>query len=103
MTDLLSDAEIRQRLAALPAWQRAGSEIRAQFRAADFRAAIALVNAVAEAAEAANHHPDIDIRYDRVLFVLSTHSAGGLTGNDFALAGEIDRLAQRNGAAPSSA
>jgi 4a-hydroxytetrahydrobiopterin dehydratase len=102
MTDLLSEAEIRERLAGLPAWQRTGTQITAEFRAADFRGAIALVNGVADAAEAANHHPDIDIRYDRVLFVLSTHSAGGLTGSDFALASEIDRIAQRNGAAPSS-
>ena len=58
----------------------------------DFAAALAFVNAVGAAAEAANHHPDIDIRWNKVHLVLSTHSAGGLTVLDLALAAAIDRL-----------
>ena len=58
----------------------------------DFAAALAFVNAVGAAAEAANHHPDIDIRWNKVHLVLSTHSAGGLTVLDIALAAAIDRL-----------
>ena len=61
---------------------------------ADFRAAIALVNAVADAAEAANHHPDIEVRrYRRVTFTLTTHAAGAITQRDLDLAGQIDALA----------
>jgi 4a-hydroxytetrahydrobiopterin dehydratase len=58
----------------------------------DFAAALAFVNAVGAAAEAANHHPDIDIRWNKVRLVLTTHSAGGLTVLDIALAAAIDRL-----------
>jgi 4a-hydroxytetrahydrobiopterin dehydratase len=74
-----------------------GSEIRAQFRAPDFVGAMVLVNAVAELAERAGHHPDIDIRYNRVALALSTHSEGGLTGKDFDLAGQIDAAAAAQG------
>ena len=58
----------------------------------DFAASLAFVNVVAAAAEAANHHPDIDIRWNKVHLVLTTHSAGGLTVLDIALAAAIDRL-----------
>jgi 4a-hydroxytetrahydrobiopterin dehydratase len=58
----------------------------------DFAAALQFVNAVGAAAEAANHHPDIDIRWNKVTLVLTTHSAGGLTVLDLALAGAVDRL-----------
>ncbi len=97
---MLSDASITEHLVALPAWRRAGQEIRAGYRAPDFPAAIALVDAVAIKAEAANHHPDIDIRYSSVDFVLSTHSEGGLTEKDFALARDIDDAASAAGARP---
>lgn len=67
-----------------------------ELKLADFVAAIALVNRVAEVAEAANHHPDILVHgWNKVRLTLSTHSEGGLTDADFALAAEIDRLAQR--------
>jgi len=83
---LLSDAEIDVRLARLPGWARHGDEIRRTFSFADFAQAIAFVNRVAVFAEAADHHPDIDVRYSKVTLALSTHSAGGLTASDFDLA-----------------
>jgi 4a-hydroxytetrahydrobiopterin dehydratase len=97
MTQLLSDTQIADELAALPTWSRVGDEIRCEFQADDFLGAMALTNAVAVVAQAADHHPDIDIRYDRVLFALSSHSDGGLTGKDFALAREIDAAAAQAG------
>jgi 4a-hydroxytetrahydrobiopterin dehydratase len=98
MTDLLTDAEITQSLARLPGWRRDGDEICARYQAADFVAAVALVDEVALRAEAAGHHPDIDIRWNRVSFVLSTHSDGGLTGKDMSLASEISDAAEAAGA-----
>jgi 4a-hydroxytetrahydrobiopterin dehydratase len=92
---LLTDAEIDQRLAALGDWQREDdAAIAREWKLADFAAAIAFVNAVAQLAEAANHHPDILVHgWNKVRLTLSTHSQGGLTDADFALAGEIDGLA----------
>ncbi len=85
----LDEEQITRRLAALPGWQRQGEEIRRTFAFADFKAALAFVNRVGELAEAANHHPDIDIRYSRVTLALTTHDAGGLTVRDFDLAARI--------------
>jgi 4a-hydroxytetrahydrobiopterin dehydratase len=90
---LLDDHAIEAGLERLDGWIREGDEIRRTFEFDSFQPAIDFVNRVAEAAEAANHHPDIDIRYSRVTLALSTHSAGGLTKRDFALAGRIDELA----------
>jgi 4a-hydroxytetrahydrobiopterin dehydratase len=73
-------------------WTREGDELVTSVKLHDFRAALAFVNSVGEAAEAANHHPDIDIRWNTVRLVLSTHSAGGLTLLDLALAQAIDQL-----------
>jgi len=89
----LTDAELAEALASLAAWSRDGAVIRRTVELADFRAAIALVNAVADAAEAANHHPDMHITgYRRVSFELTTHAAKALTWRDIELAGEIDRI-----------
>ena len=91
---LLSDSEISERLAARPDWRR-GEEgwIETDRQFSDFAAAIAFVNRVAELAEAANHHPDILVHgWNKVRLTLSTHSEGGLTAADFALAGQIDEL-----------
>lgn len=63
------------------------------FTFSDFLAAIRFVNAVAEVAEAADHHPDIDIRYNKVTLALTTHDSGGLTEKDFALAAQADTIA----------
>ena len=98
MTNLLADADITESLARLPGWRRDGDEIRARYQAEDFVAAIALVDEVALCAEAAGHHPDIDIRWNRVSFVLSTHSDGGLTAKDMSLASEISAAAEAAGA-----
>jgi 4a-hydroxytetrahydrobiopterin dehydratase len=95
---LLTDAEITERLAALDGWERDGDTIRRTVKLKGFRAAIALVDAVADAAEAANHHPDIAIHdYNRATFTLTTHAARGLTFRDFDLAAEIDRLVAAHG------
>jgi 4a-hydroxytetrahydrobiopterin dehydratase len=89
----MSDSEVKDALADLPGWDLAGSDIVKEYKFADFLAAMAFVNQVAEAAEAANHHPDIDIRWNKVRLALSTHSEGGLTSNDFSLAAQIESLA----------
>jgi 4a-hydroxytetrahydrobiopterin dehydratase len=73
-------------------WQREGDELVTTVELHDFAAALAFVNAVGAAAEAANHHPDIDIRWNKVHLVLTTHDSGGLTVLDVALAAAIDRL-----------
>lgn len=91
----LPDAEIEQRLTEIGGWRRGeGSSIVRELKFADFASAIAFVNSVADLAEAANHHPDILVHgWNMVRLTLSTHSEGGLTGADFTLAGQIDRIA----------
>jgi len=90
---LLTDPEIAQRLAETPAWRKEGATIVRDLQLPDFAAAVALVGGVAEVAEAANHHPDILLHgWNKLRLTLSTHSEGGLTAADFALAREIDRL-----------
>jgi 4a-hydroxytetrahydrobiopterin dehydratase len=93
MAEPLDDATIEARLAALDGWTRDGDEIRKDFTRAGFPEAIAFVVRVGFLAEAANHHPDIDIRWRTVHLTLSTHDAGGLTALDFELAGRIDEAA----------
>jgi 4a-hydroxytetrahydrobiopterin dehydratase len=92
VVELLSDEEITAALAGLPGWARSGDSITTTMELADFRAAILYTGAVAYLAEAANHHPDILIQWNKVTLTLSTHSAGGLTGADMALAGQISAL-----------
>jgi 4a-hydroxytetrahydrobiopterin dehydratase len=89
---LLSDEEITEALASLPGWTRSGDSITATVQLADFREAILYTGAIAYLAEAANHHPDVLIQWNRVTLTLSTHSAGGLTGADMNLAGQITAL-----------
>lgn len=91
--NLLSDPELKAALADLPAWSRSGRAITRTFEFPDFVAAIAFVNRVATEAEKAWHHPDIDIRWNKVTLSLTTHDAGGLTAKDLALAASFDRLA----------
>jgi len=92
---LLSDAEVEQRLTGLPDWHAVQTRsIAREFAFANFADAITFVNRVAEAAEVADHHPDILLHgWNKVRLTLCTHSQGGLTEADFALAGGIDRLA----------
>lgn len=89
---LLDESAIAEGLAGLPEWRREGDTIRRELRFPSFPAAIAFVDRVAELAEAADHHPDIDIRWRRVLLTLSTKASHGLTWRDFDLAGRIDGL-----------
>ncbi|MGW6916790.1 4a-hydroxytetrahydrobiopterin dehydratase [Kitasatospora sp. NPDC054939] len=86
----LTEDEITAGLAGLTDWAREGDSLVRTADAPDFPAAIRVVTAVAETAEAMDHHPDIDIRWRTLRFVLSTHSAGGLTALDLDLAARID-------------
>jgi 4a-hydroxytetrahydrobiopterin dehydratase len=89
---VLDDSAIQSALRELPGWRREGDNIVKTFEFDDFRSAMLFVNRVADAAESANHHPDIDIRWNKVTLALSTHAAGGLTENDVKLASRIERL-----------
>jgi 4a-hydroxytetrahydrobiopterin dehydratase len=90
---VFSVEEVAEALAGLPEWSGDPEGIRRTVNAASFLAAIKLVDAVAVVAEEVDHHPDIDIRWRKVTFVLSTHSAGGVTKRDISLARRIDDLA----------
>ncbi|MFO7169565.1 MAG: 4a-hydroxytetrahydrobiopterin dehydratase [Chloroflexota bacterium] len=92
MAATLSSEDIASRLEALVGWTREGDAIRKTFKLASFPAAIAFVTHVGFLAEAAGHHPDIDIRWRSVTLTLTTHDAGGLTEKDFALAAQIDEI-----------
>ena len=87
----LTTVQIKRALARLPGWRKTGSTITRTFQFKDFPAAIKFVNAVAKLAEQAWHHPDIDIRWNKVTLTLTTHDAGGLTRKDFTLAREFDQ------------
>ena len=89
---LLTEPEITAELVAVPAWTRDGDSITTLTQRADFKDALLYVGAVAYLAESANHHPDITIAWNKVTLTLSTHSAGGLTTADFALARQISAL-----------
>lgn len=89
----LDEAAVGRALAALPAWKCDGQIIARTYEFKDFPAAMKFVNAVAVMAEQVQHHPDIDVRWNRVTLALTTHDAGGLTAKDFALARECDAQA----------
>jgi 4a-hydroxytetrahydrobiopterin dehydratase len=90
---VLTDNEIQQALGSLQGWQRNGTAIQRVFRFPDFKGAMQFVNKVADAAERANHHPDIDIRYNTVTMALVSHDAGGVTQRDVRMADVISKLA----------
>lgn len=90
---VLSEAEVQQALGRLPGWQRAGIQIQRTFQFPDFAGAIEFVNRVANAAEQANHHPDIDIRYNKVVMALVSHDSGGITERDVGMAERINQIA----------
>ena len=92
MSEILTAAELKQELKRVPEWDQEKKAIERTFEFDDFTQAIDFVNAVAEISEEEEHHPDIDLRYNRVRLVLSTHSKGGLTMRDFDLAERIDTL-----------
>lgn len=89
---LLEQTEIEQRLQSLPGWQQRDRAIECQRVFEDFVTAIAFVNRLVEPAEAANHHPDLGISYNKVTIALTTHDEGGLTEKDFDLAQAIAAL-----------
>jgi 4a-hydroxytetrahydrobiopterin dehydratase len=91
VAELLEDEEIEQRLSELGDWHREEDEIEKTFELDDFATAMEFVNDVARLAERYDHHPDIDIRYNKVRLSLSTHSEGGLTNLDFTLANDIEQ------------
>jgi 4a-hydroxytetrahydrobiopterin dehydratase len=87
-----SAEEIAQHLTTIPDWHLENGALVRCFSFTDFREAMSFVNSVASVAEHAGHHPDIDIRYNKVNLALSSHDAGGITERDFSLAGEIGRI-----------
>ncbi len=89
----LSAVDVTERLKSLPGWRLEGKEIVRTFEFPDFAAAMRFVNAVAEQAESAGHHPDIDVRYNKVKLALSSHDAGGLTERDMKMAEKLKQLA----------
>ena len=88
----LSQSEADARLRSLPEWKIEGGELTRTFTHKDFRGALAFVNKVGDLAEQAGHHPDIDIRYNKVRLALVTHDAGGITAKDFDLAAAVDKV-----------
>jgi 4a-hydroxytetrahydrobiopterin dehydratase len=88
----LSSTEITERLKAIPDWRLEKGALARSFSFSDFLEAMKFVNSVAAFAEQAGHHPDIDIRYNKVNLALSSHDAGGITERDFSLAAEIDGI-----------
>lgn len=92
---VLSDDEVREALAELPGWELIEGQIAKDYVLDDFRDAVALVVRIAFEAEAVNHHPDVDVRYNKVRLGLSTHSEGGVTEKDVALARTVESLAGR--------
>lgn len=86
----LSSNDVDERLKSVTGWKRDGDEIEKKFEFGDFKQSMQFVNKVAAAANAADHHPDIKIQYNKVMMTLSTHSEGGVTEKDFALAQQID-------------
>jgi 4a-hydroxytetrahydrobiopterin dehydratase len=94
MVERLSNEEIVQALAKLPGWSRDGDEIRKQYAFADFLGSIAFVGEVAKLAEAAGHHPDITINYNKVTLAMTTHDAGGLSERDVSLASQVDAISR---------
>jgi 4a-hydroxytetrahydrobiopterin dehydratase len=92
MADVLSAEEVRKQMKKVPEWELEGKAITKTVEFETFSDAVDYVNGVAEIAEDHDHHPDIDIRYTKVLLSLTTHSAGGLTPADFEAAAAIDSL-----------
>jgi len=89
---VLTPTELTQELTRLPGWELSEGSLTRMFSFSDFREAMSFINSVAALAERAGHHPDIDIRYNKVKLALSSHDAGGITEKDFSLAAEIGRM-----------
>jgi 4a-hydroxytetrahydrobiopterin dehydratase len=98
MAEVLSPADLATALERLPSWTGSTTAIERTVSAPDFLTGIRIVEEVAQAAEQTHHHPDIDIRWRRVRFALSTHDAGGVTSKDLDLAARIDQIASAHDA-----
>lgn len=96
MRTKLSDLEIQRALGRLAGWARRGDTLTKTYTFATFAEGISFVNRVAKAADASNHHPDIDIRYTKITCILSTHDAGGVTDADLKLAEAIEKAAAKS-------
>jgi 4a-hydroxytetrahydrobiopterin dehydratase len=88
----LSPEQIQEKLPTLTGWDVEGNTLRKDFEFSDFASAMIFVNRMAEAAEEANHHPDIDIRYSKVIVRLTSHDSGGITARDVKMAGTINQI-----------
>ncbi len=97
MSAVLNQAEIDLALQDLPGWAARGNSIERIFQFSDFVGAMEFVNKIAAAAEAANHHPDILINYNKVTLTLVSHDSGGVTQRDIRMAGKINKVAEENG------
>jgi 4a-hydroxytetrahydrobiopterin dehydratase len=93
VSTVLNHAEINLALQKLPGWTSRGNSIERELQFPDFVSAMKFVNAIAEAAESANHHPDILINYNRVTLTLVSHDSGGVTRRDIQMAGKINEIA----------
>jgi 4a-hydroxytetrahydrobiopterin dehydratase len=91
---LLSEAEVAERLAELPGWERKGDAIEKSFKREDFVGSVRFLDSIVTPAEEMGHHPDVAVSWDTVTVTITTHSEGGLTANDFELAGKIDALGE---------
>ena len=89
---LLSDSDIGQRLGQLDGWTRDGDAITKTFENGDFVGSVKFVDSLVEPAEGMGHHPDLELSWDKVKVTITNHAEGGLTENDFELAGKIDAL-----------
>jgi 4a-hydroxytetrahydrobiopterin dehydratase len=90
---LLSDSEIEERLGSFDGWSREGDAITKTFENGDFVGSVRFVDSLVEPAEGMGHHPDLELSWDKVKVTITNHAEGGLTANDFMLAGKIDALA----------
>jgi 4a-hydroxytetrahydrobiopterin dehydratase len=88
----LTDAEVSSRVKSVPDWKVESGELTRTYAFKDFLSALAFVNDVGQIAEKGGHHPDIDIRYNKVRLALMTHDAGGLTAKDFEMAAELSKI-----------
>ncbi|MBP0019280.1 MAG: 4a-hydroxytetrahydrobiopterin dehydratase [Cyanobacteria bacterium SBLK] len=95
MAQLLSQTEIQERLQRLTGWKQNGKVIQQTFKFKNFIEAIAFVNQLVEPAEAAGHHPDLEISYNKVTVEMTSHDAGGLTQKDFDMAVTISQLGEK--------
>jgi len=93
----LTDEQVQDGLTSLPGWERQGDEIVKEYKFGGFGDAVAFVTRIAFRADKADHHPDLDIRYNKVRVALSTHSEGGLTGKDLDLAAQVEAAAFAEG------